>query len=213
MHRILTLASALMVIATIAFGDVEYDNFAPGNFHSQNTGFSISSQYTDASAFTASFTGILTSIDFGVTIQTLNNSPFNVSIASDAGGHPSNSETFLGTISPTAGFNGPGSDHAIVSLTNLSFSLASGTLYWIEIVASGTNDVAVWNLSTVAVSPQMLQSADGGAMWYNPGQTGIGAFRINAIVVPEPGIAGLLGCAGGVLFLIKRSKYRRPGAN
>lgn len=207
MHRL--FACALMAVAASAFGDVEYDNLAPGDFYSQNTGFSISSQYTDASVFTASFTGILTSIDFGVTIQTLNNSPFNVSIALDGGGHPDSSTTFLGTISPTAAFNAPGSDHAIVSLSNLSFSLTSGTLYWIGLSASGPNDVAVWNLSTTATSPQMLQSSDGGSTWNDPGLTGIGAFRVNATAVPEPGIAALLVCAGGVLFLSKKSRSRR----
>jgi hypothetical protein len=209
MHRFFISLFVWIVTASSVFSAVEYDNFAPGNIYSQNSGFSISSQYRDASAFTASFTGTLTSIDFGVTAQMPGNHDFNVSIALDAGGQPAGSATFLGMISPTAGFNGPGSDRAIVSLTNLSYSLTIGAVYWIELSAAGPNDGGVWNLSTVATTPQMLQSSDGGLTWSNPGLSGIGAFRVNASVVPEPTTVALLGSAFGMCLLIERSRRRR----
>jgi len=198
-------AVVLMITVTSAFSGVEYDNLGLGDTYSQNTGFFISSQYSDASAFTAAFTGTLTSIDFGVTAQTPDNHNFNVSIALDASGHPNGTGTFLGIISPTAGFNS--TNHAIVSLGGLSFPLASGATYWIELAAAGPNDVGAWNASITTNSPNTQQSADGGATWSTIPFDAIGAFRVNATSVPEAAEWQFLG-TGGVLLVIAKRRRR-----
>ena len=185
-----TPVSIVMLVITLssAFSAIEYDNFGPGNTYAPALGYFVSSQYSDANSFSASLSGMLTSIDFGATTQTPNDHTFNVSIALDTNGHPDGIGTFLGTISPTTSAGGPNSGSTIVSLAGLAYPLISGTPYWIELAVAGPNDVGVWNASTTATSPNMQQSADGGATWaaLSEAPPMIGAFRVNATPVPEP---------------------------
>jgi hypothetical protein len=207
-----TIFSIAMLITALAsaFGAVEYDNFGPGNTYAPAIGYSISSQYSDANSFNASFSGTLTSIDFGATTQTPHDHTFNVSIALDMNGHPDGIGTFLGTISPTTATGGPNSGSTIVSLASLSYPLISGTPYWIELAGAGPNDVGAWNASTTATSPNMQQSTDGGVTWaaITEAPPWIGAFRVNAAPVPEPStvvVSVIVSC-----FLAARIARRRP---
>ena len=203
MKAVITLSS-LFVLAPGAFAATAYSNFdisSPANQYSGTVVAGSGSSFGDLSVafqFTAGLSGLLTSIDTGLTH--FSGSPtLTLSVYSDSsnalGGN-------LGTVSQTlvtSSFN------PVVPTTfdfsSASISLVAGQKYWVSASSPATSGFDLWNYNTEGVTGLYAQS---GSVASEPGTQG--AFQVNTAATPEP--TSMIALGAGLVAIFRRKKVR-----
>jgi hypothetical protein len=132
-----------------------------------------------AAKFTAMTSGNLATVHLGLTnhsgLNRKSGGAVNVFLCRDAWGRPSATQTYLGTVAPTAWW-GDKSNNSVVSLRVAGRAqVFQGLDYWLVLKPVALETLLVpdmhlymadiWNKSLPAVSGSTLYSPDGGVTW------------------------------------------------
>jgi hypothetical protein len=217
MKKILFLL--LIVLArTVQANTIVFDTFDPGNTYYAFQGFDVGfggptqSAVETAAHFASGASGVLATVDLGLTVFDFENhfgsGQVNVFLYADLADSPDNSsQTFLGSVTPTATFGS--TDNSIVSLTPAgTVNVTLGTIYWLVLKPADPSETVVWNrehLNTGTPEPGggTDQTFDD-SHWFRDDDA-LPAFRITAFSsVPDRGTTfSLLLGALAILTVLK----------
>ncbi len=209
MKSVPLLVALVVLSATSVRADVEYSNLGPGDGFSQNNviingpNFVAASGYNSvANAFTASFTGTLSSVELALVLDAtvinlyLNDPTTNLPLA--ASRLTLGATTFRRSGDPgllTLAINGPTAPLVL-----------AGQTYWLEVAPGTTSGFSIWYGALNPQANPAARSGDGSQTFtaYNQAE----AFRINATpaVVPEPGTWALLTLGGVALVMLRQAR-------
>ena len=162
-----------------------------------------------ADEFTASFTGMLSSVDVAievapglggdgkVIVELYPNDPTtNLPLTSG--------EITLGNVSAAGGV-------ATLTPSSTTISLVSGVVYWLALAPADTKTTTVWFSADNKNATPVANSTNGGASYSISSESGAEAFDINATLAlaPEPSTWALLGLGVGLLGLTLRRRAAR----
>ena len=217
-----TLKTAGWVVAMLALPAVSnaaiiFSSLGPGGTYVCCSGLGVGAfnggLYTDAGAFTPSYTTTLTEIDVPVFAEPGNgsNSMFNLSLYSDSSGSPGATpiETWSDLTAPSAPSAGTASlVTSVMPLTTID--LLAGQQYWVVVGPAAANTFVLWNtppdLSVAYPFAYLDPNSVFGNTWIVPtpqaGQVSV-AFEVQG-TAPEPSTMLLLPAGFASLFLIRK---------
>jgi hypothetical protein len=211
----LTLAS--ISIGLTANAITIFDDFGAGNTYYQIDGWTLvtagGGPANVAAQFVAGGTGLLTTVDLGVTY--IQQGAVSAFLYADAGGTPDNTnQIFLGTGTPTGQFLT--TDNNVLSLSvGGTVPVTMGTTYWLVLkIANSSFEWDLWNFNTVGARGPVDYSIDH-SNWNSFGSnTFFPAFRLtasgpsgNGNGVPDSGgTLAMLGGSVALLFAFHRVK-------
>lgn len=214
MKKIFLICLALALTARA--DNVVFDTFGPGNTYDPGMAYFVgngANHYEPGAQFIAGASGNLSTIDLGLTYFTGSDPSFrlvNVFLYGIASALPDNAtQTFLGSVTPTALFDGL-TNNAIVTLTVGGIvPVAIGSVYWLVLKPSALGTADAWNLSQPAIVGQVGVTFND-STWVGETKT-LPAFRINAIAaVPDSGGTFLLMLGSSTMILVLRLLSPQP---
>ena len=197
-RSILVATAAVLLAAAPAHAAIEFTTFGLNHTYNNNV-FDVvegssGSDAAQADEFTASFTGILSSVSVAVGAPGEPSDPLNLYLYQNnpATDFPTTlGAVYLGTFYDTAGVN------SIFTLAPASTTIAplvAGQTYWLGMTAASSSTYALWDFASNLNATIGVYSTNGRASYtsYNAGPS---AFEIDA--VPEPSTWGLPGLRCG----------------
>lgn len=162
-----------------------------------------------ANQFTAAYSGLLSSIDLGITFPFYAaNRQVDVRLALDVNDFlPPPTALTTGTVTAAGSFE-TGQNSALTVFTPASeVSIVAGQKYWLILLPHDTKTDIVWNQNTEGILGRFAATYYNANSWgQNPSDT-MRAFRVNVTLVPEP-TALTLWLAGSLLLAIPRLRCR-----
>lgn len=212
------LAAALLAGPMAAQATVLYDNLnATGPAFNTGLGWTLNtvSDYPTGMRFRATGTGVVTSVDIGLTCYTLADSgPCSPTPSIGFGIHSDSA----GAIGPQLGYlsvsvsNSSGNDSLTTGIPTTTTSLVAGTDYWLTALGGSlysTLQGITWNANNTGALGTRYRGNGYAYDVYYDDTYALGAFRINgpSASVPEPGTIALIGLAGfaGLGFFRRRT--------
>ncbi len=204
-----TVAGALLWTATI-HAAVEFSTFGTGFSYTHSGGEQIAGAQNGgtlavADRFTASFTGMLTGVDIGVSTAGFGSDVVDVYLYQNNA--LTNFPNTQGGIS-LGEITAVSSGSSVISLNTTSIPLLSGQTYWLGLTPDSSSTFVLWSDATNTAATVDAFSTDGGAS-YHGGDGQANAFDVNA--VPEPSSWALL-CVGASLLVLTFARKARVSA-
>jgi PEP-CTERM motif-containing protein len=165
---------------------------------------SLTYGYQDVgNSFVPTVSGVVSSIEVGITVYVPLNGPLNLRLASNASGNlPAATSLLSGSVA-----NGP-IPQPPWSLATFSpstpVSITAGTTYWLVMSPTAENTEAGWYFNSAGINGRTTYRNAPIAPWSVTPNGSLSAFRVN-VLVPEPSSLALGAMALGVLVFRYRS--------
>ena len=199
LRSFLVVAASALLLTSSGRAAVEFSDFGePGNTYINTAQYVLGSSHGGyqayAAEFTASFTGMLTTVDVAVVAYDEGNITLDLYQNNPATNLPLTASgiTLGNIVAPNSS--------AVVTLTlgsGVTVPLAAGGSYWLALTPADGSTAAGWDVSNNGGAARVAVSTDGGATYQ--GSNDATAFDINA--VPEPSTWAMLLCGVGLLGL------------
>jgi hypothetical protein len=220
MKKLLLVVSSAALALTVRGNAIVFDTLGPGGNYNSNSAYGLyanpvsGTTVSEAVRFTAGTSGMLATVDLGLTIWAPNPpGPMNVWLLGDASGSPDNAnQTFLGLAgTPTDSFN-----HTFFSSNSLvSFTVAGnvpvtmGSNYWLALIPATANESIFWQIP----SPETLGlvAVSFTHEFFGATTNSLPAFRITA--VPDSGRTVFLLLGSVVALFLAQRVLRHDTSN
>jgi hypothetical protein len=187
----------LAAVSTPGAATVVYNNLGPGDSHNPNIGWGVNVRTTPSMRFATTGSGLFSQLT--IAVGNAFDSSMKIYLQADDHGRPGAILEIL-TFNLDDRFDSSVNGIQVVPALGTT-SLTENTLYWLTGLASADTGW-YWN-NTDAVN-LIAFASDPFGFWSNPSFQTLGAFRIEAVDVAEPGTLALL-----AVSLIGLASHRR----